>query len=127
MKKSIARFLIAVALALPLSALAACRVGAGRIQFTSDIADGATVTEWNYSFSASADYGGRPIPIAVSVNGVMLAGNGDYTARLTDGANAVKLYAVLDGEFAEKGYAIHCNAGFRFFTDIDSLNVENGI
>ncbi|MDR1092660.1 MAG: hypothetical protein LBL66_00760 [Clostridiales bacterium] len=127
MKRRIAKILILILALSALPTVSACSAGAGRIQFASDIADGETVTEWIYNFSAAAAYGGRPIPIAVSVNGVMIEGNGDYAARLTDGANAVKLYAAVDGEFAEKEYTVNCNAGFRFFTDIDSLTVDTGV
>ena len=100
-----------------LCSLAACGGGTA-FSFATTLQDGQT-DQAEYTFTASAMYGGALCALQVTCNGTELEpGEGKYTAELSAGLNTIVLTARSGSAEESRSYTVEYLPGFLFETDL---------
>lgn len=104
--KRIKRTLIIFVLFLIVIAMNSC-ASAQEFAFATDLVDGTTVTDAEYSFRLTVTYGDEKIDPEVNCNGILIDGaEGVYTASLRDGENTIEIIAKHGKERESRNYTI---------------------
>lgn len=98
-------------------------------KFTTNLTDGASVTEASFTFTASAEYGPsyalETCNLTVKVNGTQISGNGSYTVTLKDGENTIELIASSGDETETKTYKVNKMGQPEIECSLDKDNVNS--
>lgn len=124
--------LCVLAIAVLLASFAACAPkepgssGQEAIVITTDITDGATVSEKAFRFTASAVCGGAPCGINVNCNGILLTEtDGGYTASLRSGENVIEITASGAGKTETRRCKVIYRADFAFIGEPQNALIQN--